>query len=278
MIELRKLFTPVAAMDTEEANKYMGEHQEGTYTLLDVRQPWEYEEDHIPGAKLVPLGDLKDGTQSLDPEKPILVYCAVGGRSRVAAQLLSGRGFQEVYNLSGGIKSYRGAMASGPQELNLEMIREDESVEEILKLAFGMERALQTFYELCRDRSQDKELIDLFGKLGHIEELHKKAIFARYADLAAGVPDLASFEADMAPEIMEGGFRLQEFLAANEPWLKNVSQAVELAMMLETQALDLYLRLADKSQEEETQRILLTIADEEKVHLKALSRLMDEKR
>ena len=86
MIELRKLFTPVAAMDTEEANKYMGEHQEGTYTLLDVRQPWEYEEDHIPGAKLVPLGDLKDGTQSLDPEKPILVYCAVGGRSRVGSQ------------------------------------------------------------------------------------------------------------------------------------------------------------------------------------------------
>ncbi len=278
MIELRKLFTPVEAMDADKAKEYMGEHQEGTYTLLDVRQPWEYEEDHIPGAKLVPLGDLKEGTQSLDPERPILVYCAVGGRSRVAAQLLSGRGFQEVYNLSGGIKSYRGATATGPQELNLEMIREDESPEGILKLAFGMERALQTFYEICRDRSEDKELSDLFGKLGHIEELHKKAIFDRYSGLAAVAPDLAAFEADMAPEIMEGGFRLKEFLDANEPRLKDVSQVLELAMMLETQALDLYLRLADKSQEEETQRILFAIADEEKVHLKALGRLMDVKR
>jgi len=74
MMELKKLFTPVEGLDAEAARKYMGEHQEGTYTLLDVRQPWEYEEDHIPGAKLVPLGDLKEGTQALDPEKPVLVY------------------------------------------------------------------------------------------------------------------------------------------------------------------------------------------------------------
>jgi rhodanese-related sulfurtransferase len=74
MIELKKLFTPTEAMDADNARQYMEGHQEGTYTLLDVRQPWEYEEDHIPGAKLVPLGDLKEGTQDLDPEKPILVY------------------------------------------------------------------------------------------------------------------------------------------------------------------------------------------------------------
>jgi len=278
MMELRKLFTPVAAMDVDKAKEYMGEHQEGTYTLLDVRQPWEYEEDHLPGAKLVPLGDLKEGTQNLDPKKPTLVYCAVGGRSRVAAQLLSGRGFEEVYNLSGGIKAFHGVKATGPQELNLEMVREDETPEGILQLAFGMEKALQTFYEICRERAQDQDLIGLFDKLGHIEALHKQKIFDRYAGLAAVSPDLAAFEASMAPEILEGGFRLNEFLAANEPWLKTISQVLELAMMLETQALDLYLRLAEKSQESETKQMLYTIADEEKFHLSALSRMMDEKR
>jgi sulfur-carrier protein adenylyltransferase/sulfurtransferase len=151
MIELRKLFTPVDALDSEEARKYLGEHKEGTYTLLDVRQPWEYEEDHLPGAKLVPLGELKEGTSGLDPNKPTLVYCAIGGRSRVAAQLLSGRGFKEVYNLSGGIKAYRGAKATGPQELNLDMVRGDESPQEMLKLAFGLERALGIFYDKCRE-------------------------------------------------------------------------------------------------------------------------------
>ena len=89
---------------------------------------------------------------------------------------------------------------------------------------------------------------------------------------------MAAYETDMTPDIMEGGYRLKEFLAANEPWLKTPSQALELAMMLETQALDLYLRFSEKSQEEGTKQVLFTLADEEKVHVKAIGRLFDEKR
>jgi rhodanese-related sulfurtransferase/rubrerythrin len=278
MMEFKKLFTPVDAMDSDAARSYMNEHQEGTYTLLDVRQPWEYEEDHLPGAKLVPLGDLQEGTQSLNPEKPTLVYCAVGGRSRVAAQLLSGRGFKEVYNLSGGIKAFRGAKASGPQELNLDLVRGDESPRDMLKLAFGLERALGIFYDQCREKTEDKDLADLFAKLGRIEVIHKQKVFERYAALVPNTPDMAAFEAGMIPEIMEGGFRVNEFLAANEPWLKTVREALELGMMLETQALDLYMRFAEKSQEDETKQVLFTLADEEKVHLRALAGLLDEKR
>jgi rhodanese-related sulfurtransferase/rubrerythrin len=278
MIELRKLFTPTEAMDADNARQYLEGHKEGAYTLLDVRQPWEYEEDHIPGAKLVPLGDLKEGTQDLDPKKPTLVYCAVGGRSRVAAQLLSGRGFKEVYNLSGGIKAFRGAKASGPQELNLDLVRGDESPKDMLTLAFGLERALGIFYDKCREAAQDKDLVDLFVKLGRVEVIHKEKVYERYKALVPDAPDMAAFEAGMEPSIMEGGFHLNEFLAANEPWLKTVGQVLELAMMLETQALDLYLRFAEKSQEEGTKQVLFTLADEEKVHVKSLSRLLDEKR
>ena len=278
MIELRKLFTPTEAMDSDEARKYMAEHSEGTYTLLDVRQPGEYEEDHIPGAKLVPLGDLKEGTQGLDPTKPTLVYCAIGGRSRVAAQLLSGRGFQEVYNLSGGIKAYRGDKASGPQELNLDMVRGDESPGEMLKLAFGLEQALEIFYDKCLEQAEDKDLKDLFTKLEHVEAVHKKKIYDRYAALVENAPDMAAFEADMTSDVMEGGFQVKDFLAANQPWLKSLLEVLELAMMLETQALDLYMRFAEKSQEEGTKQVLFTLADEEKAHLKSLSRLFDEKR
>src|SRR4030065_695654 len=119
MILLKKLFTPVESMDADAARKYLASHPEGTFTLLDVRQPGEYEEEHIPGATLIPLPQLNDQYEKLDPEKPTLVHCAIGGRSRVAAQLLSGLGFKEVYNLAGGIKAYRGATTAGPYELNL---------------------------------------------------------------------------------------------------------------------------------------------------------------
>jgi len=276
MIELRKLFTPVASMDADEGKKYIGEHKEGTYTILDVRQPWEYEEDHVPGAKLIPLGDLKDSLDELDKGKPTLVYCAVGGRSRVAAQLMSGMGFKEVYNLAGGIKAYRGAKTAGPYELNMDLVRGDETPAEMLTLAFGMEKALQVFYEAMRNRSQDQDLVNLLTKLGHIEEAHKRKVFERYRALNPDT-DMATFEAQVTADIMEGGYNVKEFLAKNESHLKTAAQVLEVAMMVETQALDLYLRFADKSREDETKKTLFAIAEEEKAHLAALGRLLDEK-
>jgi len=66
--------TPAQSMDTEEAKAYMSEHKEGSYTLLDVRQPGEYEKGRIPGAKHIPLPELADRLKELDPEKPIIPY------------------------------------------------------------------------------------------------------------------------------------------------------------------------------------------------------------
>ena len=61
-------------MDAEEAKTYIADQKEGTFTLLDVRQPGEYEKARIPGAKLIPLPELSDGIGALDPEKPVIVY------------------------------------------------------------------------------------------------------------------------------------------------------------------------------------------------------------
>jgi len=61
-------------MEADEAREYIAEHQEGTYTLLDVRQPGEYENSRIPGTTLIPLAELSDRLKELDPEKPTIVY------------------------------------------------------------------------------------------------------------------------------------------------------------------------------------------------------------
>lgn len=70
----KQFLIPVRNMNTEEAKAYMADHNEGTYTLLDVRQPGEYEKDRIPGAKLIPLPELTDRLGELDLEKPIIAY------------------------------------------------------------------------------------------------------------------------------------------------------------------------------------------------------------
>jgi len=61
-------------MDKKEAEAYMNEHKEGTYTLLDVRQPGEYENSRIPGAQLIPLPELSNRLNELDPKKPVITY------------------------------------------------------------------------------------------------------------------------------------------------------------------------------------------------------------
>jgi rubrerythrin/rhodanese-related sulfurtransferase len=276
MIQLKKLFTPVDAMEAEEARAYIAAHPEGTYVLLDVRQPWEYEEAHLPGAKLMPLPRLPEAYKELDPEKPTIVHCAVGGRSRVAAQMLSGLGFKEVYNLAGGIKAYQGLIATGPQELNLDLVRGDESPAEIIALAYGMEKALQTFYDTMAARAEDAGLKELLTRLARVEERHKQSLAEVYVQVGPIGGDTAALEALAGTEIMEGGFKFQEFMARNSSRMQTVPEVLELALMLETQALDLYLRLGDRCAQVSTKEVLLRIAEEEKAHLAALGRLLDE--
>ena len=69
-----QFLTPVASMEAEEAKRFIKNHQEGTYTLLDVRQPSEYEKARIPGAKLIPLPELAGRLGELDPHKPVIAY------------------------------------------------------------------------------------------------------------------------------------------------------------------------------------------------------------
>ena len=77
--------------------------------ILDVRQPEEYEQMHIPGAVLIPLDDLKEEAREKlkDRAKSILIYCALGGRSLEATKILSNMGFTNVTNLRGGIIAWK---------------------------------------------------------------------------------------------------------------------------------------------------------------------------
>jgi rhodanese-related sulfurtransferase len=74
--------------------------------FLDVRTPQERSHGAIPGSKLVSIYALLKGEVPLPKDKPILLVCAVGGRSYVAAQVLSKNGYREVYNLSGGVQGW----------------------------------------------------------------------------------------------------------------------------------------------------------------------------
>jgi sulfur-carrier protein adenylyltransferase/sulfurtransferase len=201
----------------------------------------------------------------------------MGGRSRVAAQLLSGFGFRQVYNLTGGIKAWNGLVAEGPVEMNLDLITGLETPTDILKLAYGMEQNLANFYREVEKKSSDDDLIELLNTLASVEDRHTHYVYSLYKSWETNPLSLEDFQKSVVSDVIESGLKLDDFLNSNRDFLKTASDLLDLSMMLETQALDFYLRLAQRSTKEESRSAFHKIADEEKAHLTSLSKLRDRR-
>ena len=67
-------FRPVSSKSAEEVREFLKERLHSDYNLVDVRQPKEYEKEHLPGALLIPVGDLRERARELDPSKPTIAY------------------------------------------------------------------------------------------------------------------------------------------------------------------------------------------------------------
>jgi rhodanese-related sulfurtransferase len=74
--------------------------------LLDVREPMEWNEGRIEGAVHIPLQQVLDGrTESLDPSRPVVIYCRTANRSEVARLMLEAKGFQ-THVMAGGSEAW----------------------------------------------------------------------------------------------------------------------------------------------------------------------------
>lgn len=246
----------------------------GGLTLLDVRQPWEYEQFHLPGARLVPLGELEDRLEEIPKGGPLVVYCHSGKRSAAAASLLSGQGWPGVMNMRGGIMAWQGATAAGMPGSGMEYFTGKETREDILALAYAMEQGLGAFYQGLADTAANPELKAMFARLAGFEDKHKLVVYHLYKQLhpeSTGVEDLAGKAAVSA---LEGGRDADEVLADTKE-LDSARRAVEMAMGIEAQAMDLYLRQAAVAESVEAINTLNELAKEERGHLRALAALMD---
>lgn len=79
----------------------------GEVFLLDVRTQEEYDADHIKGSTLIPVQVLEGRLDEIPKDKKILVYCRTGRRSAQASEILVNNGFNEVYNMEGGIVEWK---------------------------------------------------------------------------------------------------------------------------------------------------------------------------
>lgn len=92
-------------ISVEEAARLL---KEGKTVLLDVRTDQEYEEEHIEGSLHIPLNELEARVDEIPKDKSIILcLCRSGNRSKVCAEILKNHGFENIYNVKGGLLKWK---------------------------------------------------------------------------------------------------------------------------------------------------------------------------
>lgn len=107
---LNKLFRAAkpadgAVPETDVASTQQA-RENGTAQIVDVREPGEWAQGHIPGAIHIPLGSLAMRAKDLDPGRPVIAVCRSGNRSLTAAEILLRSGFTDAKSMAGGMNSW----------------------------------------------------------------------------------------------------------------------------------------------------------------------------
>jgi rubrerythrin len=190
--------------------------------------------------------------------------------------LLAGKGFSKVYNLSGGIKAWEKEVAVGQPDLGMYLFSSDASPEEAIVTGFGLEMGLRDFYLSMTSQVKSAEAAVLFETLAEIELLHERQLVDLYNELTGKTITLEDFQKKIVEPAMEGGLTTDEYMQRYDFDMENELDIVSLAMSIEVQALDLYLRAAEGSKVGVAREALHKIADEERSHIVMLGQRIEQ--
>jgi rubrerythrin len=155
-------------------------------------------------------------------------------------------------------------------------LKGDETPQEVIAFSYGLEEGLQKFYAASASLAIDPEVVRILSSLAEIEVKHKDRLFELYLAIESNPQDREAFEAEINSEMTEGGFNPEKLLEQNLPTFKSAADVLNFAMMLEAQAMDLYMRYADKCEDQKVKAVFFKMADEEKAHLKSLGDLQEK--
>jgi rhodanese-related sulfurtransferase len=96
-------------MNTSLGKDVLDQVSTGQCQLIDVREPVEFAEEHVPGAVNIPLGEITRRAGEIEKSRSVVVMCLAGKRGEQAREKLSALGFNDVQNLEGGINAWKQA-------------------------------------------------------------------------------------------------------------------------------------------------------------------------
>ncbi|MGD2087385.1 MAG: rhodanese-like domain-containing protein [Candidatus Aminicenantes bacterium] len=272
-------FKSITTISADEVREMIKGKNPEEFCLLDVRQPKEYEQGHIPGAILIPIAQLPERLDELDPKKPTIAYCAIGGRSRAGASILQDAGFSESYNLKGGFNAWNGLSVEGPPETGMAYFTGVETPEDVLSLAWALEEGSRRFYQEMVNITEDPEAKKVYDSLKEAEKKHQKYVTDLYDEITGNAPDTAApfytkhLSENEMEQLMEGQMKLGEVLA----WARqhSLNHVLEYSISLEAKLYDLYFRMKEKYTEPTANKIYSKLAAEEKNHLDVFTDLLE---
>ena len=263
----------------EYIKQYISRHLEKDYVIIDVRQPQEYLQEHIPGALLIPLPELEAKRSGLPKDKDFIFYCKSGSRSQMAAMMIAESKVTDknIYNLKGGIMGWNDMILDGFPKVKA--FDRAKTLPEFLLLAMDMEKGADRFYREIGRRYPDKAFASVFGNLAAVETAHAKMIYGLYKkDAETELAPFEAFYASLDGNIIEGGESLESGLAVLDT-LKDTScqDVMDLALEMEFTAFDLYRTLANQTTHDPAlSGAFLDIAQAEKNHMRIISDALSE--
>jgi rhodanese-related sulfurtransferase/rubrerythrin len=276
LFKIADIFTKVDAISADEARKLLDDKSKSGIELVDVREPAEYRDKHLPGAILLPLSGLPDNMNRLNADGTVITYCRAGVRSRSAAALLKRNGFREVYSIDGGIDAWNGLVSTGEYESGMFLLEGKKTAEEFILLAGALEDGAKRFYEEAKDLAADDDSKKLFDLLIKAEEKHKETLLKSYDRIRGDNPeDIMNNESSTG--FMESGVSVKEAV----DWLKQDKRKTrdifELSMQIEANSLDFYMKMLREIQDADAKKTIAVLIEEEKAHLSRLGRLLETK-
>jgi len=264
-------------ISAERFRQYQKEHAERDYLLVDVRQPDEYVQGHIPGSKLMPLDELETHLSGLPHDKDLFFYCRSGARSQAAViiSLDSGVQLQKVHNLVGGMMGWDGAsLAELPR---MAVFKKGASMPDLMLTAMGLEKAALRFYISVFESHKEELYAPILETLSKAEEAHARAIYKYWERTQENPLSFKALFAGLDGEILEGGETLMDAIQRVASLSGQGCRALmEFALNIEIQAYDLYRNMANISMEETAQDAFLSISQMEKTHMELLAKVFRE--
>jgi rubrerythrin len=157
------------------------------------------------------------------------------------------------------------------------LIEGRKTTEEFITMAWSLEDGTRRFYQSVRDIVADEESKGIFDSLVKAEEKHKETLVQEYRHIKGMSIESGKYGEEHLSGTIEGGLSIDEAMTWLHEGKRELTDILEFSIQLETNSLDLYLKILHILENKDTQKIFGLLAEEEKKHLSRLGNLLNSK-